>query len=161
MFLITDCTSTQAFAGRSSSKSCLNKDSVRRTNVLLHSLVAVFLLVFSQGIPVDGKKTQKVAAISINVSPHVVLINPYKRVTFVVIFRITEHPDNRVWSYAATCGAEEVLSQRPVTAISTTRYEELTVLADCFFQACVHRVVEGKVKNFCAKKEVPTTGQPP
>lgn len=123
-------------------------------SILLISLMAVSIL--TQGIPAK-EKTQKVAAITIGVYPQVALVNPYKSVVFRVLFRIPEHEQNRLWSYAATCGAEERLSQHPVDTVSVTIYEELVVLGPCIFQACVHRA---DTTNHCAFVEVHVS-QPP
>lgn len=123
--------------------------------MLLLSLVAVSILTSNQSI--SGKNQNKgkaPAAITIDVMPKIAMTNPYKRVTFRVRLRITEHSDNRIWSYFATCGAEIKSSQRPVERTVYEWLDEITVLETCFFQGCVHRVVGGKVKNLCATQDV-------
>lgn len=90
--------------------------------------------------------------ISIDVVPKVAMTSYNVTSTFRVKVTIPRQKDNRLWSYSASCGSEIKSSDHELnlnSAITTTWYEEFTVTEDCIFQACLHRIVEGKVKNFC------------
>lgn len=113
-------------------------------------LAMVFIIVMAE--VVRGQE------ISIDVAPKMVLVNPYKSVTFRVLIRIPENPDNRRYSYSATCGSEVKMSQSDVDQKVYTKFEELVVLEDCVFLTCVHRVVSGKPKTYCDKQVVKTGG---
>lgn len=99
-------------------------------------------------------------AIQLDVYPRVAVVNPYKTSTFRVMIRIPEHKDNRLYSYSADCGGEVKSGQREIRAITEMWFEELHVKSDCYFLACLHRIVEGKVKNFCEHVEI-STGEDP
>lgn len=104
-------------------------------------------------------KLSTVKPISIDVVPKVATVYPYTQTTFRVNVKIPRHKDNRLWSYTASCGSEIKSSEYELNVnsqITTTWYEEFTVAEDCIFQACLHRQVEGKVKNFCSYQGVIT-----
>ena len=124
----------------------MTRDNVFR--LAFYLLMLATILVFGRSAFAQAKD------ITLDIAPRAVVANPYKRTTFRVILRIFEHPDNRLWSYSATCGVEIRSSIRSVDRITNEWFEELTVVEPCYFQACVHRNVDGKVKNFCAHQEV-------
>lgn len=98
--------------------------------------------------------------ISIDILPKIALANPYKRQTFRIRIRIERDDRNRRYSFAGDCGSDAHSHQRDVEGsdapITYTFTHELTVVQSCIFQACVHRIEGGKVKNYCAHQEVKT-----
>lgn len=133
------------------------------------TMVGIIFLVSRNIYGQEKEKPVRVPTITIDVMPKVSFANPYKQVSFRVRLRITEHAGNRIWSYFATCGAEIKSSQRPVDRVTYEWIDELTVLEQCFFQGCVHRIVvdetkkppKQEVKNFCSHQEVTVPTQPP
>ena len=94
--------------------------------------------------------------ITISIFPSSVLSSDYQRRTFQVRVTIPRHKDNRLWSYSASCGDEIKSSTHQLDATSPIVYEwyeELMVKENCIFQACLHRIVGGKIKNFCDYEE--------
>lgn len=90
--------------------------------------------------------------IKIEVVPKVTISNEYRQQTFRVRVTVPRHKDNRLWSYSASCGSEIKSSEHELdknSQITTTWYEDFTVLEDCIFQACLHREVLGKIQNYC------------
>src|SRR3990167_4836935 len=94
--------------------------------------------------------------VTLDVLPKVAVINEYRPQTFRIRITIPKHEDNRLYSFSMSCGAELKTAIREVEGYSVTMYEDFHVTDDCFFQVCLHRAVEGKVKNLCVDQTVPT-----
>lgn len=92
------------------------------------------------------------------VSPKVTAVNPYQDTEFRVIVKIPEHPDNRLLSLGADCGGNAYSSHHEVDRVMWERFYKMRVRGDCIFQACLHRVTNGKVKTFCDPVVVKTGG---
>lgn len=92
--------------------------------------------------------------ITLTITPRVAMENPYKLQTFRMLIRIPDHPDNRRMSYGADCGSNVITAQRPEYARMTEKFLEMRVISDCVFQACVHRLVEGRIKPHCVTERV-------
>lgn len=98
--------------------------------------------------------------ITLDVQPQVAIARPYNTTTFRVRIQIPKHKDNRLLSYSASCGQEIKSSEYQIDHITYQWYDDFTVSDDCIFQACVHRIVGGKIKNFC-DYQVVTVGDEP
>ena len=92
--------------------------------------------------------------ITLDVVPKVVTTNPYKVAQFRVRIRIVPHPDNREFSYFASCGGRAISSIREVDREVYTYFESFVVLQNCEFQVCLSRV--GWKYPVCEKQEVRT-----
>lgn len=98
-------------------------------------------------------------SITIEVVPKVVTTYPYNPQTFRVRVHILRNKDNRLWSYSGSCGSEIKSSDHDLDVKSPLVYEwyeEFTVTDDCIFQACLHRLVEKKIKNVCVYQAITT-----
>lgn len=118
-------------------------------------LILLLLVIFAFGI-VHGQTPKN---ISIDVYPRVSTTDPYNQKTFRVRVRVLRHKDNRLWSYSASCGSEIKSSEHELdekSVITYEWYEEMTVIENCIFQACLHRVVGKEVKNYCSYQEITT-----
>lgn len=102
--------------------------------------------------------------IAIDVEPKVTTTGDYNTKSFRVRVTIPRNRDNRLWSYTASCGQEIHSSEHEMdkdSPVTYTWFEELTVTEDCIFQACLHRQIAGKIKNFCNYQEVRTDAYDP
>ena len=122
---------------------------------MVKKVVLLFFLLTTtaQGsIPQDNLDTPP--PVSLSVSPKVAMRE--RQATFRVHFRIEPHTQNASWSYSASCGSELRHTQRKVERITEEWYEQLTVLGDCYFLVCVHRVEGRRVKNYCDEQWIST-----
>ena len=111
-------------------------------------------------VEVKGK-LESAPIISIEVTPRVAIQDPRRRTWFRVLVRIKGDDRNQLWSFSADCGGNATASIRKVEAALYERREEMLVLQDCIFQACVHRVEKKQAKAHCARQEARVQEQPP
>lgn len=123
---------------------------------MVRTLCVTLLFIFCFPLMVGGQE-KKEEVISIQVRPRAVVPNPYKRVTFHIIWRIARHPDNRHWTLAYACTSGESHGSgksmdgenEPITY---DVYREVLVGGGCNFEVCVYR---GVGKPFrCARETV-------
>lgn len=101
------------------------------------------------------------AQVNLDVLPKVAFENPYKDVTFRLLIRITEDEGNRKMSYSGDCGANVITRLQNAEYKVYTIFLNMRVVSNCVFSACVHKIVDGKMKNLCVTKVVETQGRPP
>lgn len=124
---------------------------------LAHLVLLVLVLTFVGLASIISGASGLPKPITILVKPKVATTDNYKHQTFHVQIVVPRHKDNKLLSYSASCGSEIRTSEYNVDKVAWDWLEEFTVTENCIFQACLHRAVEGKVKNYCDYVEVSTS----